>query len=66
MDELRKIMEGINKMYHIKSGEYQLTIYSDFSVNIVHTKTNAIMGSWEDISGLKIFLEKEKGLVEND
>ncbi len=65
MDELREIMEGINKMYHIKSGEYQLNIYSDFSVSIVHTKTNMIMGSWEDISGLKIFL-KEKGLVEND
>ncbi len=66
MNELRMIMEGINKMYHIKSGEYQLTIYPDFSVSIIHSKTNMIMGSWEDISGLKVFLEKEKGLVEND
>lgn len=65
MDDLRKIMEGINKMYGIKSGEYQLVIYSDFSVSIVHTKTNVIMGSWEDIDGLKIFLKK-KGSVEND
>lgn len=59
MDELRKIMEGINKMYHIKSGEYQLTIYPDFSVNIIHTKTNTIMGSWDDISDLKVFLDKK-------